>query len=65
MTKVDAVQDRYVVLNSLRFHYREWGAADAPALVVLHGFNSQSRDWDFTTSGNGMMAVRCGAATLP
>lgn len=38
--------DRLVMLNGLRFHYREWGAPDAPPLVLLHGYTSHARAWD-------------------
>jgi esterase len=38
--------DRLVMLNGLRFHYREWGQPDAPPLVLLHGYASHSRSWD-------------------
>lgn len=45
MTTV-AARDRYVTLNGLRFHYREWGDPDAPSLTLLHGFTSHARIWD-------------------
>ncbi len=38
--------DQLVMLNGLRFHYREWGRPDAPPLVLLHGFSAHSRLWD-------------------
>jgi pimeloyl-ACP methyl ester carboxylesterase len=41
-----AVRDDYVMLNGLRFHYRDWGDASAPPLVVLHGFTGHARSWD-------------------
>jgi pimeloyl-ACP methyl ester carboxylesterase len=39
-------RDQLVILNGLRFHYREWGQPDAPPLVLLHGFSAHSRLWD-------------------
>src|SRR6188768_2119024 len=39
-------RDQLVMLNGLRFHYREWGRPDAPPLVLLHGFGAHSRLWD-------------------
>ncbi len=39
-------RDRLVMLNGLRFHYRDWGRADAPPLVLLHGYTSHARAWD-------------------
>jgi pimeloyl-ACP methyl ester carboxylesterase len=32
--------------GSLRFHYVEWGRADAPAIVLLHGISAMCRIWD-------------------
>lgn len=40
------VQDRFIPLNGLRFHYREWGTAGAPALLLLHGLAGHARLWD-------------------
>jgi pimeloyl-ACP methyl ester carboxylesterase len=42
------VQDEYVELRGLRFHYRDWPAAraDAPTLVLLHGYTGHARSWD-------------------
>jgi esterase len=40
------VQDKFVTLNGLRFHYREWGSEDAAPLVLLHGNSGQARGWD-------------------
>ena len=31
------VEDRYVTLNSLRLHYRDWGNEGGPVLLLLHG----------------------------
>src|SRR3972149_2144598 len=32
--------------GSLRFRYVEWGRADAPAIVLLHGISAMCRIWD-------------------
>jgi pimeloyl-ACP methyl ester carboxylesterase len=40
------VQDATIQLNGLRFHYRDWGNADAQALLLLHGFTGHARSWD-------------------
>jgi pimeloyl-ACP methyl ester carboxylesterase len=45
-TETSVVEDRTVMLNGLRFHYRDWGNADAQALVCLHGFTGHARSWD-------------------
>jgi len=37
--------DSYLLLNNLRFHYRDWGGAGRP-LVLLHGLASNARIWD-------------------
>ena len=39
-------RDRTILLNSQRFHYTEWGAPTAPALVMLHGVTGHARTWD-------------------
>lgn len=42
------VQDRIIQFNGLNFHYREWGEAAAPPLVLLHGYTGHARSWDTT-----------------
>jgi pimeloyl-ACP methyl ester carboxylesterase len=39
-------RDKTIVLNGQRFHYTEWGASTAPALVMLHGVTGHARTWD-------------------
>ncbi len=39
-------RDREIRLGDLRFHYLEWGAAEASPLILLHGFTSHARSWD-------------------
>jgi pimeloyl-ACP methyl ester carboxylesterase len=39
-------RDRTIVLKGQRFHYTEWGASTAPALVMLHGVTGHARTWD-------------------
>ena len=39
-------RDRTITLNGQRFHYIEWGAATAPALLMLHGVTGHGRTWD-------------------
>ncbi len=39
--------DRFVRANDLNFHYLEWGRADKPALVLLHGMGQTCHTWDF------------------
>ncbi len=46
MTTQAAVTDRFVTLNGLRFHYRDWGDPTAPPLVLLHGVTGHARTWD-------------------
>jgi pimeloyl-ACP methyl ester carboxylesterase len=40
------VEDRFITLNGLRFHYREWGSDQAPPLILLHGWSGHARAWD-------------------
>ncbi len=39
-------QDKFVTIQDLPFHYVEWGTPGAPALVLLHGFQSNAHTWD-------------------
>lgn len=39
-------RDGTVSLHGLRLHYTEWGAASAPAVVMLHGVTGHARTWD-------------------
>src|SRR4051812_48424755 len=45
------VQDKFLTLNGLRFHYREWGNTNAPPLVLLHGLRGNTRTWDTLAPG--------------
>lgn len=45
---MDNVQDKFITLNGLKFHYRDWGANDAPVLIALHGVTSTAYAWDIT-----------------
>jgi pimeloyl-ACP methyl ester carboxylesterase len=43
------VTDEYALVNGIRLHYRDWigaAGADAPLLLLLHGFTSHARTWD-------------------
>ncbi len=39
-------QDKFLAINGLQFHYIEWGSLGNPALVLLHGFQSNAHTWD-------------------
>lgn len=41
-----AFKDETVSANGLNFHYVEWGRADAPALLCLHGITQTAHSWD-------------------
>ena len=41
--------DRYIRINGLNFHYLEWGAANAPTVLMLHGASQQAHSWDFVS----------------
>jgi pimeloyl-ACP methyl ester carboxylesterase len=45
-TSTPTATDHEVTLNGLRFHYLEWGAVNAPPLLLLHGFTGHARSWD-------------------
>lgn len=38
--------DKEIAANGLRFHYREWGDASAPPVLIFHGITGHSREWD-------------------
>lgn len=38
-----------IVLRRHRFHFLEWGAADAPAIVLLHGGHQSAHSWDLVS----------------
>ncbi|MEQ8857974.1 MAG: alpha/beta hydrolase [Pseudomonadales bacterium] len=42
------VADELIELRGLRFFYRDWAgpAADAPVVVLLHGYTGHARSWD-------------------
>lgn len=47
---MEQVQDKFITLNGLRFHYRDWSAPreSARALIALHGLTSTAYAWDTT-----------------
>jgi pimeloyl-ACP methyl ester carboxylesterase len=46
MTSSTQGHDKFIMLNGLKFHYREWGISEAPPLILLHGFTAHARVWD-------------------
>src|SRR5580658_5299453 len=44
-----AYASRNIVLRRLRFHYLEWGAPDAPPIVLLHGGHQSAHSWDLVS----------------
>src|SRR5687768_4812306 len=38
--------DRFVTVNGLRIHYVEWGGADLPPLILIHGLDRVARTFD-------------------
>ncbi|MBN8927376.1 MAG: hypothetical protein BGO51_18455 [Rhodospirillales bacterium 69-11] len=38
-----------VVLRQMRFHYLDWGAPDAPPVVLLHGGHQSAHSWDLVS----------------
>jgi pimeloyl-ACP methyl ester carboxylesterase len=44
-----AYRSRNVVLRQMRFHFLEWGAADAPPIVLLHGGHQSAHSWDLVS----------------
>ncbi len=46
MTTAIEPRKHTVEARGLRFHYVEWGAPDAPPIVLLHGLSAMCRIWD-------------------
>ncbi|MCH7718362.1 MAG: alpha/beta hydrolase [Chloroflexi bacterium] len=46
MTTAVEPREHTIEARDLRFHYVEWGEADAPPIVLLHGLSSMCRIWD-------------------
>ena len=40
-------RDRNVTANGLKFHYLDWGTAEKPTILFLHGGLQQGHSWDF------------------
>jgi esterase len=43
--------DQIITLNGLRSHYRDWGDASAPPLLLLHGSFQHAHTWDPVARG--------------
>ena len=40
------MRSHYMTLAALRLHYLDWGSADKPAIVCVHGLTGQAGLWD-------------------
>jgi pimeloyl-ACP methyl ester carboxylesterase len=40
------VEDRFLSLGGLKFHYRDWGSTEAPPIVLLHAASLSSGSYD-------------------
>jgi esterase len=38
--------DRFIVVNGLRLHYLDWGSADKPPFIMLHGISRVAHQFD-------------------
>ena len=47
MTTAADLREHRVIANGLDLHYLEWGAADAPPLVLLHGLTGHAHIWEW------------------
>lgn len=43
-------QDKFVKVDGLQLHFVEWGQADSPVVLLLHGFQSNAHTWDTFSS---------------
>jgi esterase len=39
-------QDRFITVNGLRIHYLDWGSADKPPFIMLHGIGRVAHSFD-------------------
>ncbi len=46
MTSAAEPREHTIEARGLSFHYVEWGEADAPPIVTMHGLSSTCRIWD-------------------
>jgi pimeloyl-ACP methyl ester carboxylesterase len=51
MDTAPRVRDETIVLDGLRFHYRDWGHPASPPLVLLHAYTQHARTWDTVARG--------------
>jgi pimeloyl-ACP methyl ester carboxylesterase len=42
-------RSRQTVIRGMRFHFTEWGDADSPPVILLHGGNQSSHSWDLVS----------------
>jgi len=42
-------RSRNIVLRNQRFHFLDWGAPEAPPLVLLHGGHQSAHSWDLVS----------------
>ena len=40
-------EDGYVSAGEVELHYLQWGQAEAPGLMLVHGHNAHAHWWDF------------------
>src|SRR6185369_15349988 len=45
--KPTRVRDQFVELGTTRLHYVEWGSAEKPPMLLLHGGSAHAHWWDF------------------
>jgi pimeloyl-ACP methyl ester carboxylesterase len=46
MDELTRGSDRHIILDGLRFHYRDWPQPNRPPLLLLHGFSQRASWWD-------------------
>ena len=58
MTTQTKYVDRTVLANGINIHYLEWGDADAPTLIALHGLRGHGHTWDsFSEAMSGELHI--------
>jgi pimeloyl-ACP methyl ester carboxylesterase len=46
VTKQATASDKYVTVQGLKLHYRDWGNESAQPMLLLHGFTGNAAGWD-------------------
>jgi pimeloyl-ACP methyl ester carboxylesterase len=46
MAQTPGYTERFITVNGLRLHYLDWGSANKPAFIMLHGISRVAHQFD-------------------